>query len=69
MINYVLLHLQSPDDFYDDEWDDDSEYGGSSTVTSSVMVPSSTQFPAIGPKVSMMKTAGIYKQSILLNLR
>jgi hypothetical protein len=63
LIYNFVLYLQSPDDFYDDEWDDDSEYGGSSTVTSSAIVPSSTQYPAIGSKASMMKTAGIYKHA------
>lgn len=55
---YTLI-LQSPDDFYDDEWDDDSECGGS-TVASSAAIPPSTRYP-MGPKTtSLPKAPGIF---------
>lgn len=61
MLKCWLLFLQSPDDFYDDEWDDDSECGGGSTVMSTAAIPPTTQYPVRGVKSTpIMKTSGIY---------
>lgn len=63
IVNYLIF--QSPDDFYDDEWDEDSEYGG--PVTSNLP---QTQYPVVGTKTtSITKPSGTTNDNIKIILK